>query len=410
MLQADTAEVPELPIRRSNDRLVLRMPLEEIAKRGRMIRFRYPNGVTGWLVTNYEDFREVLSHPALHALHFQGEPQPSPVSIEVPAIPGFIASMNGPEHIRMRRAIGSDFSVSRIEKFKPTINSIVDKHLDKIEALGSPLDLYANYNLPIPSEVIARILGVPDGHTPEFQVAARLTMGGLPEELQDSSAPKDAIAALNGIIGEVMDLKRTEPADDVISKLVHAEGDLQLGDDLIKGLCINLLLAGHETTASSSCMVIGILLEDEGQRRTFIDHPDRLPESIEELIKFQSMLRDAPFGVPRLATEEVNINGQVIQAGDWVMASTSFANIDPAVCPHAPSSLDLERDPMPHWLTFGFGPHTCLGQHLARAEVQAMVWRLLERFPQLGLEMPFNEVPWLEKGFGYRMAELKVHF
>ncbi len=410
MQQQDTAEVPELPIRRSKERLELRMPLEDIAKQGRMLRFRYPNGVTGWLVTNYEDFREVLGHPALHALHFQGEPQPSPVSIEVPEIPGFIASMNGPEHIRMRRAIGSDFSVSRIEQFKPTIHDIVDKHLDNIEALGSPVDLYANYNLPIPSEVIARLLGVSESHTAEFQEAARLTMGGLPKELEDSAAPKDAIASLNDIIGDVMEVKRKEPADDVISKLMHAGSDLHLDDDQIKGLCINLLLAGHETTASSSCMVIGILLEDDEQRRTFMANPDRLPESIDELIKFQSMLRDAPFGVPRLATDDVNINGQEIPAGDWVMASTSFANVDPAVCPHAPASLDLERDPMPRWVTFGFGPHTCLGQHLARAEVQAMVWKLFERFPNLGLEMPFNEVPWLEKGFGYRMAELKVHF
>ena len=221
---------------------------------------------------------------------------------------------------------------------------------------------------------------MPDGHTPEFQVAARLTMGGLPEELQDSSAPKDAIAALNGIIGEVMDLKRTEPADDVISKLVHAEGDLQLGDDLIKGLCINLLLAGHETTASSSCMVIGILLEDEGQRRTFIDHPDRLPESIEELIKFQSMLRDAPFGVPRSWPPRRSISmGKSFRRGigSWPAPPLPTLTRRSARTPRARSTLS---DPMPHWLTFGFGPHTCLGQHLARAEVQAMVWRLLERF------------------------------
>ena len=402
-------DIPALPIRQDGGRLSLRMPLEEIAKQGRMIRYRYPNGVVGWLVTNYDDFREVLGNPALHARHFEGEPQPSPVSVVLPTMPGFIAGMNGPEHLRMRRMVGAEFSVARMEAFKPTIASIVDKYLDVIESLGSPVDLYTNYNLPIPSEVIGSILGVPGDYTTEFQDAARLTIGGLPAELADPEAPRRAIETLNRIIGEVMEARRAKPAEDLISKLV-AVSDPPMDDDEIKGLCSNLLLAGHETTASSSCMVIGILLEDRDLRRGFLAHPERLAPSIEELIKFQSMLRDAPLGVPRLATEDVDINGQRILAGDWVMASTAFANADASLCPHHPTGVDLDRDPMPHWVTFGFGPHTCLGQHLARAEVQAMVWKLFERFPNLGLETPFDDVPWLEKGFGYRMAELSVTF
>lgn len=209
------------------------MPLEDIARQGRMIQFRYPNGVKGWLVTNYDDYREVLGPRALHAKHFQGKPQLSPVSVELPTVPGLIASMNGPEHIRMRRMVAGECSMNRIEEFKPTINAIIDKHLDQMDLLVSPLDPYANYNLPVPSELIATILGVPEDHTTEFQEAAKLTMGGLPKELEDPSAPKRAVAALDPIIG--------------------------------------------------------ILLDDEDRRRTVLQNPDRVPQAIEGLIKFRSM-------------------------------------------------------------------------------------------------------------------------
>jgi cytochrome P450 len=407
--RAETSEVPSLPLYKGEHRLSLRMPLEEIASQGRMIQYRYPNGVVGWLVTNYDDFRATLGHPALHATHFQGEPQPSPVSVALPQMPGFIASMNGPEHLRMRRMIGSEFSVSRIEALTPTIDSIIEKYLDKMEAKGSPTDLYATYNLPIPSEVISHILGVPAEYEVEFQEAARLTIGGLPEELADTAAPGEAVEVLKRIVGELIESKRKRPADDLITRLA-LESDPPMEEEEIKGLCANLLLAGHETTATSSCMVIGILLSDDELRQTFLSHPDRIGPSIDELVKFQSMVRDAPFGVPRLATEDIDLNGQMIRAGEWVMPSTSFANADPSLCPFAPTELNIERDPMPHWVTFGFGPHTCIGQHLARVEVQSMVWKLFERFPNIRLETSFDEVPWLEKGFGYRMAELAVQF
>ncbi len=111
-----------------------------------------------------------------------------------------------------------------------------------------------------------------------------------------------------------------------------------------------------------------------------------------------------------LATEDFDFHGQHIAKGDWVMPSTLAANTDPQVCPYAkPAELDLNREPFPH-LTFGYGPHTCLGQHLARAELQAILSRLFSRFPRVELETPVDEMPWFEAGFGYRMAELNVRF
>jgi cytochrome P450 len=395
-----------IPIRRDAGRLETRLPLVELNKQGKLAKFTYPNGVPGYMTTTAEHFRRILSDPRFHAKRFLGEPQPTPVSVEVPDMPGFIPSMNGPEHLAVRRLAAGDFSVKHIRDLGATIEEVVDKHLDVVEAHGSPADIFELYCLTVPSEVIARILGVPTSHTPEFQNAARYTIGGLPKELDDPQAPARAIKTLHELLADVIKMKRADPQDDLITRLTKAT-DPVLSDEEIWGLCTNLLLAGHETTATNSAYQIAILLERPEVREEFMGNPDNIPDYIEELLRYKAILTDSGAGIPRLATETVEIDGVVIEAGDWVMPCAATANVDASVCPHAPTELDLGRTPFPH-LTFGFGAHTCLGQHLARAELKVMVPKVFERFPNLRAELPMDELPWLDKGFGYRMAELPV--
>ena len=400
--------VRELPIRRDGERLEPRLPLEELNAEAELIPFMFPNGVPGYMTTTAEDFRNILGDPRFHAKRFLGEPQPSPVSVEVPDMPGFIPSMNGPEHLAVRRLAAGDFSVKAVAKLAPVIEEVVDKYLDQTEAHGSPVDLFESYNLPIPSEVIARILGVPTEDTPDFQLAARLTIGGLPDELDDPEAPARAVARLHELLGEVIKQKRAEPQNDLITRLTQAT-DPVLEDRDIWGLCTNLLLAGHETTSTSSAFAIALLLSRPDAKEYFLAHPERNDEMIEELVRYIFMLTDSGAGIPRLATEDVEYNGTLIKKGEWVMPCVGTANADPTVCPSGATQLDLERqDILGHHLTFGFGPHTCLGQHLARAELKVIIPKVFERFPNLHLTTPVNELPWLDKGFGYRMAELPV--
>jgi cytochrome P450 len=402
--------VRELPVRRDIRKFrEARLPLRDLHDAPEsLIKFRYPNGVVGWLVTTAEDFKAILGDGRFHAKRFLGEPQPTPVSVAVPDMPGFIPSMNGPEHLRVRRLAAGDFSVKRVNEMRPFFVEVIDKHLDAVAAHGSPADLYSLYTLPIPSEVIAGILGVPETHTDDFQNAARLTIGGRSEALQDVDAPARAIQRLHEIVGAVIDLKRARPMDDLITRLTQA--DPPLTDVEIKGLCTNLLLAGHETTATGSAVSIAILLERPDQLAEFKAHPDHLPEAVEELNRFRTILADSGSGIPRLCTEDVDYKGQLIRKGDWVMLSTGLANFDPASCPIDPTTFDIRRDRPPSNLTFGFGAHTCLGQHLARAEMQIILSRVFERFPDLQLMQPLDEMPWMDKGFGYRMAELMVTF
>ncbi len=410
MTVQEVSEMRRVPIRNDGERLQPRLPLEELNADGGLLPFVYPNGVPGYMTTTAEDFRNILGDPRFHAKRFLGEPQPGPVSVEVPDMPGFIPSMNGPEHLAVRRLAAGDFSVKAVQKLEPVIDEVVTKYLDQTQAHGSPVDLFESYNLPIPSEVIAKILGVPTTHTPEFQLAARLTIGGLPDEIEDPMAPAKAVARLHELIGEIIQLKRANPEDDLITRLTQATNPV-VSDQEIWGLCTNLLLAGHETTSTSGAFAIAILLERPEAREYFLSHLDRTPEMVEELIRYVFMVTDSGGGIPRLATEDVEYGGMTIHKGEWVMPCVGTANADPTVCPHGATQLDLAReDILGHHLTFGFGPHTCLGQHLARAELKVIIPKVFERFPNVQLLTPVNELPWLDKGFGYRMAELPVSF
>jgi cytochrome P450 len=397
--------ISELPLRKGGDRLQPRLPFDDLRRRGRLLRFRYPNGITGWLTTDAEVFRTVLSDPRFHAKRFAGEPQAGTVSVEVPEMPGFIPGMNGPEHLRVRRLAAGDFSVKRIRDMRPVIADVVAQYLNAIEDAGPPVDLYASLCLPVPSEVIALILGVPGAHTKEFQDAARLTVGGQ-AGTDDPAAPALAVSRLHEIIGAVAEQKRRHPADDLLTRLVSADPPLSVTE--ICGLCTNLLIAGHESTSSTAALSVVELLQQPKQLDVLKNDPERLPQFVEELARMRTILVDAGAGIPRLATEDVEVAGQVVREGEWVMLSNGMANVDPAVCARDPLTLDFGRAERPSSLTFGFGPHTCLGQHLARAELQAILGGLFQRIPGLRLALAAEELPWFENGFGYRVAELPV--
>jgi cytochrome P450 len=403
-MTVEQARVREIPISYGGDRLQPRLPLDQIITGERLPNYLFPNGVTGWVTTNAEDFRFFLRDPRFHAKRFVGEPQAGTIPVDVPEMPGFIPGMNGDEHLRVRRIAAGDFSVKRVAERRPQVEATVEKYLDAVAEHGPPADLYELYTLPIPSEVIAGILGVPSAHHREFQHAAASTIGagaGTPDA--DADAAAEAVAELHRIVAETADAKRRAPEDDLVTRLVQAG----LSTEEICGLCTNLLLAGHETTATSSAISVAILLTRKDLLKTFLENPQELPNQVEELVRFVFMISDAGAAIPRLVTEDVDYQGYHLRKGDWVMPALSTANIDPTVCPVHPTEIDLNRGDLPH-LTFGFGPHTCLGQHLARLELGIILSKLFQRFPTLELVTPLNEMPWIEKGFGYRMAELMV--
>jgi cytochrome P450 len=408
MTTAAEPEVQQLPLRHGGDPLSPRLPMDELMERRdeRMIPYRFPNGVVGWMTTTIEDFKAALGDERLHAKRFLGEPQPCPVSVAVPDMPGFIPSMNGPEHLRIRRLAAGFFSVKAIENMRPFIERTVEKYLDQMAQESSPVDLITAFCLPIPSEVIGHIIGVPHDQSKAFQKAAEETIGQRKGGKDDPEAAGRAVAKLHEILGEVVAVKRREPSDDLISHLTQA-GDPALSDVEIAGLCTNLLLAGHDTTAASSAVALTLLLENPDQLAKFISEPDKVAQRVEELVRFVFVIAENGAGIPRLVTEDMEFAGYQLHKGDWVMPATGTANVDPAVCPHQALELDLDRETTQH-VAFGYGPHTCLGQHLARAELQEMLSKLLARFPSIRLVERPESLDWNDEAFIYRMYELPV--
>lgn len=398
--------VRDLQLRAGGDPLSPRLDLEEL-RRERLPHVRFPNGVTGYITTTYEDFRAALGDPRLHAKRFVGEPAPARLSVEVPEMPGFIPGMNGPDHLRVRRLAAADFSVRSIDRLRGYIQTVVDKYLDAMEEMVPPVDLIEVFSLPVPSEVIGHILGVPPEHAEEFQVAANETIGGRKEGLDDPDAAARAVARLHEILGDVIVAKRSAPGDDLISRLTQV-GDPPLDDVEIKGLCTNLLLAGHDTTAANTSMAVVYLLQNPEQFRIFRSDPDRIPAAVEEIIRFNNIVSDSGAAIPRLVTEDMEFAGHHLSKGDWLLPSVATANTDPSVCPFSPT-FDVTRDPGQH-VSFGFGPHTCLGQHLARAEMQIMLAGLFNRFPGLELVETPDHLRWNDEAFVYRMAVLPVRW
>jgi cytochrome P450 len=405
-MAATQGEVEAIHIRRGGDPLSPRLDLDQLRSE-RLPHLRFPNDVTGYITTTYDDFRAVLGDPRFHAKRFVGEPAPAKLSVEVPDMPGFIPGMNGPEHLRIRRLAAADFSVKAIDRLRPFITAVVTRYLDRMAEMTPPVDLIEAFCLPVPSDVIGHILGVPPENSEDFQTAANETIGGRKEGLDDPDAAARAVARLHEILGEVITSKRRDPGDDLISRLTQVT-DPGLSDTEIKGLCTNLLLAGHDTTAANTSLAVTLLLQNPEQLRRFRTEPDRLVESVEQIIKFNNIISDSGAAIPRLVTEDLTFAGQQLRKGDWVLPSVATANTDPAVCPYA-EGLDVEGDPGQH-VTFGFGAHTCLGQHLARAEMQIMLSELLNRFSTLELVERPEDLRWNDESFVYRMATLPVRW
>ncbi|MFF2382049.1 cytochrome P450 [Streptomyces sp. NPDC058108] len=372
------------------------------ARDAAVTRALLPGGARCWLVTGHEEVRAVLSDPRFSAdARTPGFPFLSAGQRELAtAKPSFIR-MDDPEHARLRRMVTKDFLVRRIEELRPAIQHIVDGAVDRMTAGRSSADLVADFALPVPSAVICLMLGVPYEDHELFQSLSRTLLDNRTSRRRAERAHAQLMDYLVGLAHR----KRLRPADDILSRLV-ARDDLTPQETASLGFL--LLVTGHESTANMAAISVLALLRDPGQAALLREDPERVRGAVEELLRHLTIIH---LGLGRAATRSVEVGGVTIEAGDGVICMLSTANRDPAVFATeggtCPSEFDVTRDARRH-LAFGHGVHQCLGQTLARVELQIILATLLRRLPGLRQAAPAEELLFHRDAIVYGLRSLPV--
>jgi len=273
--------------------------------------------------------------------------------------------------------LARDFTVSRVSSYRPAIEHVVTGLLGTMERESSPADIVTAVAEPLPAAVICMLLGLPleDADFFRTQLAAWMSLDNTAEE---------SLAAANAIrdyFASVVDARTGSSGDDIVSRLIRdhlATGDLT-HDELLHMLHL-LLTGGFDTTVGTIALGTIALLEHPDQVQALRADPDLVPGAVEEVLRYTSVTHHTAY---RLARSDLEINGQQVQAGTGIIAPVSVANRDPEQFSR-PDVLDIRRDAQSH-VAFGAGVHQCLGQALARLELQVLFGQLFQRFPTLRL-------------------------
>lgn len=374
----------------------------QLAAAGPVHRITLPTGELAWLITGYTEVRQALHDPRLVksdlALANSGRDLLPPEVFA--AVASHMLNRNPPDHTRLRRLVTTAFTRRRVEQLAPRIQQITDDLLDGM-AGATQVDLIASFALPLPITVICELLGVPADRRAEVHDWSTNFVTGV---LAGPDVLVAAVTAMVSYLRELVDTKRTDGADDLLSALVATRyGQDRLSEDELISMVFLLLVAGHETTVSLIGNAVHALLTHPEQLALLRAQPHRLPDAIDEMLRFDPPGQVATF---RWSAEAVDIGGVIIPAGEIVLAGLLAANRDSA-CTAKPDELDITRTDNPH-LAFGHGIHHCLGAPLARLEGRIALGTLLARFPGLRLAVPAQQLTWRQGVIMNGLAALPV--
>jgi cytochrome P450 len=353
---------------------------------------------TPWLVTRWEDARTVLASPGVSS---QSSRPGFPTAIEdAPATPpGYFFSQDDPVHDTFRKALTREFMVKRIEALREPTTRIFAQLLDTMIEEGGPADFVEAVALPLPSLVICELLGVPYAEHDFFQSHSKVLIDTAVTAEQRAAAHQ----ALGAYLQQLVEDKRREPKDDLVSRLgehVNA-GTFSVRDAADVGAF--LLFAGHETTANMIGLGVLALLEHPDQLPRLYEGKAELANAVEELLRYLTI---AHMGLTRMALEDITVGGVTIRAGEGVKILLNSANRD-ADTFHDADTLDLARANARQHLAFGYGIHQCLGQPLARMELQIVLPEVFRRLPNLRIE-PGREVAFKQTSAAYGPSFMPV--
>jgi cytochrome P450 len=353
---------------------------------------KLPTKQRAWLITRYDD---VLN--ALKDERFAKDPRNAMTPEQLKKLP-WVPSMfkplehnmldlDSPDHTRLRALVHKAFTPRLIEQMRDQIQALTDELLDGAE-LGGGMDLIADFALPLPLTMIGRILGVPAQDNQKFHRWTKTLISAGTNRNLLVLIP--SIMSFMGYLKKLIKERHAHPKDDLVTALVQAkDGSDQLSEDEILAMIILLLVAGHETTVNLIGSGTLALLEHPDQLAKLRSEPSLIKTAIEELVRFVCPVEMA---TERYAREAITIAETTIPRGELVMAVIGSANRDPNYFDN-PDSLDITRTNNKH-LAFGHGPHYCLGASLARLEGQIAISSLVQRMPNLRLNIALDQLRW----------------
>ncbi len=376
----------------------------ELAAARPLSRGRIWDGSNPWLITGYAEARELFADARVSVDDRKpGFPHWNEGMLHtVDKRPRSVFTADAEEHTFYRRMLSKPFTFKRVEALRPAIQKITDEYIDAILAGPKPAELVAALALPVPSLVICEMLGVPRGDHAFFQEHANV---GLARYATADDNLK-GIMSLAKYLTNLVEQKMVDPAEDAVSDLAERVNAGEISVKEAAQLASGLLLAGHETTANMIGLGALALLQNPEQFALLrdTDDPAVIANAVEELLRYLSIIHT---GQRRVATEDIEIAGETIRAGEGIIIDLAPANWDAAKFPH-PDHLDLMRPEADDNLAFGYGRHQCVGQQLARAELQIVFSTLLRRIPGLRLAVPIEDVPFKNDKLAYGVYELQV--
>ncbi|WP_314171680.1 cytochrome P450 family protein [Streptomyces winkii] len=350
---------------------------------------RAPGGEEFWLVVGHEACRAAFTDPRLSRdwLGHGGFDRIDNTAEAQPAMAHMLMA-EPPDHTRLRRLVAGEFTPRRIARLEPRIQEITDDLLDAmLTGDERRADLIASLAFPLPMTVICELLGVPELDREAFR--------GWSNEMVARTSPEAeqrAYEEMPAYLAGLIESKRADPGEDVLSKMIHAvdDGGDRLSPDELIGMSVLLLIAGHETTVN----LIG-----NGMRALF-DHPGQLAElrsdlslidgAVEEMLRYDGPVETC---TERLAVEDVEMGGVTVPAGSTVLIAMADADRDPERFKE-PDRFDIRRDARGH-IAFGHGLHYCLGAPLARLEGRVAIRSLLERCPGITADADESALQWV---------------
>jgi cytochrome P450 len=378
--------------------------LREARDREPVLQVRLWNGERAWVLTRQQEIRQVLADDERFSGRFgqPGFPTVTAARVAVDRNERAFVGMDNPDHDRFRRMFTQEFSVRRMLALQPRITAIAESLIDQMIAAGPPQDLVPMLAVKFPSLVMSLLFGSPyEDH--EFIIACAAARHGLTQSVDEAERRARELAAY---VGRLIDARLTEPRDDMLSRIIaeHVRPG-HLSRDEFAEIGAMILRAGHDTTTNMISMGTLLLIRDPALRERLIGRPTDIRAAVEEMLRFVSPVQFSP---RRVARVDVELAGVRIRAGEGIFLSLPSGNRDEQVFSD-PDRLDFDRDNT-RLLTFGFGIHQCLGQVLARIELQALFGVLLAKLPALELAVPFESIRFKDDMQIYGVHNLPVRW